>query len=354
MAVELITGAAEGAHISSNDAAAFSAAIYGQGIYVLDYADKLAATVVTNNDISLAPGEVLWQGRHIRMTESESVVIENGSAGMMRNDLIVMRYTRDTSTGYESCGIAVIKGAPSTTPVDPSYVTANIFTGAPLAEVPLYRVKLDGITVAGIVRLVADAKTLTDIMLGPIPVARGGTGAATVALARNALGLGNTSGAVPIANGGTGQSTAALARNALGLGNTAGALPIANGGTGATAATAARANLGLGNLATINAPLGLDIGGTGATSAASARANIGAQAILNRTVRPNLSSETASTDTGGNITPGITGTLPIAHGGTGATTAAAALTKLGVTAELTALNQQVASLVQRVTRLENK
>lgn len=62
--------------------------------------------------------------------------------------------------------------------------------------------------------------------------------------ARNALGLGNTSGALPIANGGTGQTTVASARNALGLGNTSGAVPVANGGTGATNASSARTNLG--------------------------------------------------------------------------------------------------------------
>ncbi len=76
------------------------------------------------------------------------------------------------------------------------------------------------------------------------PISKGGTGATTVAAARNALGLGNTSGAVPIANGGTGQTTVAAARNALGLGNTSGAVPVANGGTGATTAANARTNLG--------------------------------------------------------------------------------------------------------------
>lgn len=50
-----------------------------------------------------------------------------------------------------------------------------------------------------------------------ITVAQGGTGATTVAAARNALGLGNTSGAVPVANGGTGATTAANARTNLGL-----------------------------------------------------------------------------------------------------------------------------------------
>jgi hypothetical protein len=49
------------------------------------------------------------------------------------------------------------------------------------------------------------------------PISRGGTGATSVAGARNALGLGNTSGAVPVANGGTGATTAAAARTNLGV-----------------------------------------------------------------------------------------------------------------------------------------
>ncbi|MDD3881795.1 MAG: hypothetical protein PHI27_06045 [Eubacteriales bacterium] len=84
-----------------------------------------------------------------------------------------------------------------------------------------------------------------DNLAGTVPVSRGGTGATTVAAARNALGLGNTNGALPVANGGTGATTAAAARNALGLGNTSGAVPVANGGTGAADAATARTNLGI-------------------------------------------------------------------------------------------------------------
>ena len=60
----------------------------------------------------------------------------------------------------------------------------------------------------------------------------------------------SASDTLPIANGGTGATTAAAARNALGLGNTTGALPIANGGTGATAVADARTNLGITAIAT--------------------------------------------------------------------------------------------------------
>ena len=44
---------------------------------------------------------------------------------------------------------------------------------------------------------------------GTLPVEKGGTGQTTLALARNAMGLGNTTGAVPVANGGTGVTTIA-------------------------------------------------------------------------------------------------------------------------------------------------
>lgn len=50
---------------------------------------------------------------------------------------------------------------------------------------------------------------------------------------------------IPVSGGGTGQTTAAGIRNAIGLGNTTGALPVANGGHGATSAKQGLINLGI-------------------------------------------------------------------------------------------------------------
>lgn len=107
---------------------------------------------------------------------------------------------------------------------------------------------------------------------GIIAPGQGGTGQTSLQATRNAMGLGNTSGALPIANGGTGATTVAEARNALGLGNTAGALPITNGGTGQTTAAGVRNALGLGNT---TGPLPITNGGTGKSSITSGTVLVG-------------------------------------------------------------------------------
>ena len=177
------------------------------------------------------------------------------------------------------------------------------------------------------------------------PIEKGGTGATTAAAARNALGLGNTTGAVPIANGGTGATTAAEARNALGLGNTTGALPVANGGTGETTAQDAANKL-------INA-LGLGVNDSptdddymiaqyvagGETNKTYYRRKMSALwNYIKSKFMPSGYVPIANGGTGATTAAGArnalglgntTGALPIANGGTGATTAAAALTALG-------------------------
>lgn len=78
---------------------------------------------------------------------------------------------------------------------------------------------------------------------GTLPIEHGGTGATTIAAARNNLGLGNTSGALPVENGGTGCTSLAAAKKLFSVADDNGTIGIANGGTGATTAAAARANL---------------------------------------------------------------------------------------------------------------
>ena len=74
------------------------------------------------------------------------------------------------------------------------------------------------------------------------------------------------------------------------------------------------------DLSNVTGTLAISKGGTGATTAANALSNLGVTTALNNKADKNLSN--------------VTGTLAIANGGTGATTASDALSNLGVTTAL--------------------
>lgn len=154
--LHLVTGYAGENHITASDVASLNAAIFGTGQCVLNRGSQLAATIVTNNKISVADGDIMMQGRHIRLAEGTTVdlTIENGAQGYMRNDLIVARYTKD-SNGVEECALVVIKGtAVTSNPVDPEYTHGDLINEQAVQnDMPLYRVPLNGLNIGGLVPL---------------------------------------------------------------------------------------------------------------------------------------------------------------------------------------------------------
>ena len=169
MGMEIITGYTGEPHIRPEDDGARNAGIFGTGKYVLNVGRKFAAEIVSNNMVKIKDGDLINQGRHIRIPvgETEECTIENGTQARYRNDLIVSRYSKESgSEGKESAKIVVIKGTASTssTPPDPSYTSGDILNGALTDDFPLYRVKLNGLSITAVEPLFGDpVKRLSEL-----------------------------------------------------------------------------------------------------------------------------------------------------------------------------------------------
>lgn len=165
MGVHLVTGKAGSAHITGDNWAALNAAIVGTGDYIAaGIGSKMAATLATTNKVHVDDGLMFMQGRQIMVEEGGvDLVIENGTQGQKRNDLVVARYEK-TDAGIESATLKVVKGTPTGgTPADPALTKGDVLSGsASVNEVALYRIALNGITPSEPVRLVEEIQSAKD------------------------------------------------------------------------------------------------------------------------------------------------------------------------------------------------
>lgn len=151
MANYLDTGDTGRAVSAESDGALF-AGIFGSAKYVLENGSQFRAEVQSNNIVKISDGDAVMYGRHVRIPANDSalVTINNGHSGTNRIDLIVFRYTKD-STGKETVDLAVIQGEDSTgTAAAPATIDGDILTGAMQADFPLYRVELNGLNIVSV------------------------------------------------------------------------------------------------------------------------------------------------------------------------------------------------------------
>lgn len=151
MANYLDTGDTGRAVSAESDGALF-AGIFGSAKYVLENGSQFKAEVQSNNIVKISDGDAVMYGRHVRIPANDSalVTINNGHSGTNRIDLIVFRYTKD-STGKETVDLAVIQGEDSTgTATAPATIDGDILTGAMQADFPLYRVELNGLNIVSV------------------------------------------------------------------------------------------------------------------------------------------------------------------------------------------------------------
>lgn len=170
MGIELITGMGGTNHVDSEDVGALNAELIGNGNYLLSGCE---VTMTDANTCHVAAGELLLQGRHVRIKGAgEDVSIGNGQAGYNQRYLICLVYSKATS-GIETVGLQAFAGAKTTgAATDPAVAVGSILGGDTNVVVPLARLELTGLSVGtpavmldsvkGLVALGAETKKLGD------------------------------------------------------------------------------------------------------------------------------------------------------------------------------------------------
>ena len=193
--MNIITGYTGTPHITSAQDRDANQGSYGEASYILDVGNKMAATIVSANEIRIGDGILSHQGclGSIDKGLYDSVTISSGTQGMKRSDLIVCRYTKESGTSIEALSLVVIEGTPAeSNPSDPSYNQGNIQSGDSPVDFPVYRVNINGVNVTGVTRVAPYVMTQAEIgtLLGSTAVTIGGgmvTGALNVLSAKGAV-----------------------------------------------------------------------------------------------------------------------------------------------------------------------
>lgn len=164
--MEIITGYTGKPHVTAEQDRDVNEGIFDTGSFVLKTGSQLAAELVSNNEIKIRDGVLVIQGctAAIKKNTYDPVTIANGSQGMKRIDLIVARYNKNEETKIEEVTLKVIQGTPNaSTAAVPMYKTGDIQSGDLVADMPLYKVTLDGLNVTSVDKMFTVIPTLPEL-----------------------------------------------------------------------------------------------------------------------------------------------------------------------------------------------
>ena len=141
-------------HIYAEDDAAIYQAIFGgDGVSTIGQACK--ATVLSNNKVRIADGVICVGGHVARIPYGEycDCEIANGQSGKNRNDIIVAKFLTTGTGGIDTMTCEVKEGVADTTAADPALTQDDVYTGGKIRECPLYRVKIEGLSIVAVEQL---------------------------------------------------------------------------------------------------------------------------------------------------------------------------------------------------------
>ena len=150
---------------AEDDAAVYQAIFGGDGVSTIGQACK--ATILSNNKVRVADGVICVGGHMARIPygEYEDCEIMNGQSEKNRNDIIVAKFETTGTGGIDTMTCEVIQGTAGETATDPELAQDDIYTGGKTRELPLYRVKIEGLSIVAVERMFKLKPTAEELKL---------------------------------------------------------------------------------------------------------------------------------------------------------------------------------------------
>lgn len=150
----------EEAHIHAEDDASVYLSLFG-GDGVSTNGQSCKATVLSNNKVRIADGIICVGGHFARIPYGDYIdcEIDSGQSGKNRNDIIVARIKTTGTGGIDTYTCEVKKGTAGSTATDPEIVQEDLYKAGKVRELPLYRVKIEGLSITAVEQLFMLRKT---------------------------------------------------------------------------------------------------------------------------------------------------------------------------------------------------
>lgn len=146
-------------YYAEDDAAIFQSIFGEDGVSTTGQACK--ATVLSNNKVRIADGVICVGGHFARIPYGDYIdcEIDSGQSEKKRNDIIVARFESTGTGGIDTYTCEVKKGTAGSTATDPEIVQEDLYKAGKVRELPLYRVKIEGLSITAVEQLFTLRKT---------------------------------------------------------------------------------------------------------------------------------------------------------------------------------------------------
>lgn len=146
-------------YYAEDDAAIFQSIFGEDGVSTTGQACK--ATVLSNNKVRIADGVICVGGHFARIPYGDYIdcEIDSGQSSKNRNDIIVARLETTGTGGIDTYTCEVKKGTAGSTATDPEIAQEDLYKAGKVRELPLYRVKIEGLSITAVEQLFTLRKT---------------------------------------------------------------------------------------------------------------------------------------------------------------------------------------------------